>query len=302
MRKKRLFRREKSSAFWGVMVFVAICLIVCSNFPVAIGSPIAAQDKKLTPEELIALHLNSLGSSEARAAAADRKVSGTVRMLNRVGPAADIQGPTMLISSGAKLRCVMQFPSNHYSGEDFAFDGKRLMTRLLPQGKRSNLTEFLNSQPLMLKEGLLGGVLSTAWALLRVEQLQSKMNYRGLKKVDGQQLHELIYETRKGNGGLRIEMHFEPETFRHMQTRYSYQIGARQGVTPDDSARSQESNFQIIESFADFRLVDGLTLPHKYKMQMTIQAQNGNLLRDWLFEFDRISHKEQLDEHLFIIK
>jgi len=38
-----------------------------------------------------------------------------------------------------------------------------------------------------LREGLLGGVLSAAWPLLRLAQQNPKLEYRGLKKMEGRQ-------------------------------------------------------------------------------------------------------------------
>lgn len=99
-------------------------------------------------------------------------------------------------------------------------------------------------------------------------------------------------------------MHFDPETFRHVRTNYHYEIGSRlqSSRNPDESASRQDSLFDLTESFDDFRLVEGLTLPHKYKLQLSVQTQNGSLLRDWSFEFDRISQQEIPDDQLFIIK
>ncbi len=266
---------------------------------------VAAQEQKLKSEDVIARHLAALGSAEARAAAKHRLAMGQVTMVNRVGGSVNIQGEVNLITAGPKLRFAMRFPSNDYAYEDLAYDGDQLKTALLPQtGKRSNLAQFFNSQPLLVKEGLLGGALTMGWSFLHIEQLQPKLNYRGLKKINGRQLHELSYTARKGNDGMRIEMHFDPETFRHVRTNYHYEIGSRlqSSRNPDESASRQDSLFDLTESFDDFRLVEGLTLPHKYKLQLSVQTQNGSLLRDWSFEFDRISQQEIPDDQLFIIK
>ncbi len=166
---------------------------------------------------------------------------------------------------------------------------------------------FLNVSkypPSLLFLGLLGGVLTTGWCFLRLEQLQPKLNYRGLKKIDGRQLHELSYTARKGNDGMRVDLYFDPETFRHVRTTYHYEIGARLQASrdPDESARRQDSVFDLTESFDDFRQVNGLTLPHKYKMQLSVQTLNGNLLRDWSFDFNSISHEGAPADDLFVIK
>ena len=103
----------------------------------------------------------------------------------------------MMVSSGAKLRFGIKLPLNDYPGEDIAFDGAKAAAGLLPQGRRSLLSAFLSSQNLPLNEGLIGGTLSTAWPLLRMDKTQPKLDYRGLKKIDGRQLHEVGYRPRK---------------------------------------------------------------------------------------------------------
>ncbi|HEX4945715.1 MAG TPA: hypothetical protein VFZ34_03595 [Blastocatellia bacterium] len=273
-----------------------LCCVLC------LALPTLAQDSKLKPEELIAKHLEALGTAEARATAGSRMVAGTVSLTSRLGSAGNLQGQTMMASLGPKFRFGTRFNSPSYPGDDMAFNGKRTMTGFLLEGKRSNLILFLNSQEMILRDGLIGGVLSTAWPLLRLDQLKAPVNYRGLKKVDGVQMHEMIYRPPKGSGDLRVAMYFDAETFRHLRTQYDYEIGARLGLGPNESARQQESRYQLIETFEDFRVVDGLTLPHKLKMQLSIQTQASSLLTDWLFAFTRFSHKQKIEDDVFEIK
>lgn len=281
---------------------VIAVLLICGLTLVVRQAPAAADDKKMKPEELIAHHLEAIGSPEARAAAVSRVASGRVNVVNRVGNAGSISGQAMMVSSGARLRFGMNFPAQDYPGEDMAFDGKKAMTGFLSQGRRSALSMFLNAQEVMLKEGLVGGVLSTAWPLLRVEQLQPRLDYRGLKKIDGQQLHELSYRGNRGKAELRIMLYFDPVTFRHLRTEYSFEIGAPLGNGPNESGRQQESRFKVIETFDDFRQVDGLTLPHKYKLQLSAETMRGSMLSDWTLEVTRISHKEKFEEEIFTIR
>jgi len=190
----------------------------------------SAQNKKLTPEELIARHLDSIGTAEARSKTSNRVAGGETKFISRLGGSAIVDGQAMMVSSGAKLRFGIKLPLSDYTGEDMAFDGERAATGLLPQGRRSPLSAFFSSQNLPLREGLIGGTLSTAWPLLRLDQAQPKLDYRGLKKVDGRQLHEVGYRPRKGSGDLKVSLFFDPETFRHVRTRYSFEIGAAIGT------------------------------------------------------------------------
>ena len=64
----------------------------------------SAQNKKLTPEELIARHLDSIGTAEARSKASNRVAGGETKFISRLGGSANADGDAMMVSSGAKLR------------------------------------------------------------------------------------------------------------------------------------------------------------------------------------------------------
>jgi len=261
----------------------------------------SAQDKKLTTEELIARHLDSIGTAEARSKASTRVARGETKFMARLGGSANVDGQAMMVSSGAKLRFGIKLPLNDYPGEDMAFDGAQAATGFLPQGRRSQLSAFFNSQNLPLREGLIGGTLSTAWPLLRMDQTQPKLDYRGMKKVDGRQLHEVSYRPRKGSGDLKVSLFFDPETFRHVRTRYSFEIGATIG-TRENSNMNTESYYTLTEDFDDFQAVDGLTLPHKYRMQFSAEGRVGSALHDWTVTIKKIEHNAKIDDPVFVIK
>lgn len=273
-----------------VVVFV---VFVC-------GSTLPAQEKVTVPE-LVARHLNSIGSAEARARASSRVASGNANFFIRVGGTANLDGTGMMVSAGPKLRFGMRFPIPEYPGEDMASDGNRASTGFLPQGGRSALGRFLNSQGAPLREGLLGGALSTAWPLLRIDQLKPQLEYRGLKKIDDNVWHELGYRARKGGGDLKVLLYFHPETWRHLRSKYTFEIGAGIG-TRESSNANQESYFSLTEDFDEFRDVDGLTLPHKYRLQYSGEGRGGASLQEWTFTVSRISHGEKIEDQIFVIK
>jgi hypothetical protein len=280
------------------IVLLALALSLLAN-------PAAAQDKKLKLEEVLAKHLDAIGAAEARAAASRRVVSGTVKVVNRLGTSGSgqsIAGDAMLVTSGKKLRFGMNIPSLDYPGEQLAFNGEKATTGALPNGRLSQLSQFLRQQDLPLREGLLAGALSVGWPLLRLDQTQPRLEYRGLKKVAGKQLHELSYRPRKGSTDLEVKLYFEAETFRHVQTDYRFQIGARPGTINEEIRRQDESYYLLTEEFDDFRAIDGLTLPHKYKLQISVQTATGTLLADWLLAVTSSSHKQDFSEEIFTIK
>jgi hypothetical protein len=257
--------------------------------------------QKMKPEELVAKHLDAIGSPEARTKVTARVASGSSNFIVNIGGAANLSGSAMFVSSGVRFRLGMRFPTPDYTGEDLGFDGQRAASALLPTGGRSPLSVFVTQQDALLKEGLLGGALSTAWPLLRLAQTQAKLDYRGLKKIDGKQLHELDYRPRKANAELKVLLHFDPATFRHVRTRYSFEIGASIG-TREASNSNPESYVSLTEEFDDFRAVDGLSLPHQYRLQYSSEGRGPTTLRDWKIVFERVQHNPKIEDDLFTIK
>jgi hypothetical protein len=259
--------------------------------------------KKLTAADVVAQHLDSLGTVEARASASKRVVGGQIRHVIRIGGGGFLDGGGVFTSSGSKLKYMMKFPNVEYPEEQMVFDGERARTGILPQGGRTILSQFLDQQNLPLKEGLFGGVLSTAWPLIGTPAQQLKLDYRGQKKIDGIETHTVSYRPRKGSSDLKVTLYFDASTFRHLRTEYRFEIGARLGSGgANDSARVQESYYVLTEDFDDFRAVDGLSLPHKYKLQISVSTSGGSMLRDWTMSVSEVSHKATVDEQAFSLK
>ena len=278
-----------------VQIHIFVCLLVLA------ASGVVAQEKKLQIEELLSRHLESVGSASARAAVKNRFAAGTAKFVGRIGATANVEGTVGMVSLCPKVRYSVKFPDPQYPGEQLAYDGKSVVVGSLPAGKRSPLSLFIQQQELPLKDGLLGGVLSTCWPLLK-DPVPARLEYKGNKKIDGRQLHVLGYRQQKGSPDLKITLYFDPETFRHIRTDYEFRIGARLGVGPNQSNLIQESIYLLSENFDDFRLVDGLTLPHSYKLQLSVQASVSAVLMDWNLSFEKIAHNQQIEDNVFTLK
>ncbi|MGA2263499.1 MAG: hypothetical protein ABSH28_18945 [Acidobacteriota bacterium] len=168
----------------------------------------------------MAKHLGSIGTAEARASIKSRLASGTAEVVLRVGGQGTIFGKGQLLSEGRKLRLAFTFGSSDYPGEQIVFNGERVDAGQVRPGRRSSLSTFLYSYDVIAREGLLGGVLSTAWPLLDLDARQAKLDYSGLRKIEGRQLHEVKYKAKKNPGDLQVALYFDPETFRHVRTQY----------------------------------------------------------------------------------
>lgn len=209
--------------------------------------------------------LNSIGSEQARGAVKNRVILGpmTFQWLNVAGTT---QGQFQFASEGNKLVSVLKLPSPDYHGEQFTYDGKKTDVKPIQPGIWSALGRFVLEHPEVLKEGLWGGTLSTAWALGHLDERHAKLEDRGLKNIDGRQLHRVDYFPKK-NSDLQIELYFEPETSRHVMTVYSYHVQARAGGGPFASAGQEERYYRLEERFADFKTVDDLALPTRWTIQ-----------------------------------
>ena len=278
------------------LLAIVMTLFLFSTIPAGTS---AGDDKKLTIEQLLARHLESIGPAEARAAAPSRLVNGAVKLVSRLGSSGQITGRGAIASISPKVRYTMKFSAPDFPAEEMVFDGNKTATSFLPQGKRSNLSQFLDQHPVPLREGLIGGTLSTSWALFRTAELNPKLEYKGTAKIDGKPLHKVAYRQRKGSPDLKVWLYFDPQTFRHVRTEYQFQIGARLGVGPNDSNAVQESFYILSEDFDDFRPVDSLTLPHSYKLILSISASTGSLLYDYQLAVEQISHKESFGDQTF---
>ena len=177
-----------------------------------------------------------------------------------------------MASENEKHLIGMTLGSTNYPHAKIAYDGKLLKAAYLLPGVRSTLGDFFILNPPFFREGLLGGALSTAWALSDRKLRDAKVEYNGLKKINDHQLHELTYIPKKGSD-FTIKLYFDAENFRHVRSEYMRILSATQGARPDDSARRSDTRYRLTEEFSDFKKETGLTLPHIYKMNLTVFGQ-----------------------------
>ena len=265
--------------------------------------PVALTASDVTPDDVVAKHLQSLGSAQARASIKSRVVEGTATYKLLVGGSGQLVGKAGLASEGRKVRMVLKFNDPKYSGEQFIYDGERTSVAGTYADKSySDLSEFIKGQDAPLREGLLGGVLTTAWPLLDVQERKAKLTYEGIKKFEGHELQVMRYRPKKSTD-LEILLYFEPETFRHVMTSYQVSIRAGIGASEVESAQQQETRYRIEERFSDFQNSDGLTLPFHYELRFTKELQNGfTKLLEWDATVTRVLNNVSLDPRNFQIK
>jgi len=256
----------------------------------AVVIPCTAKEPKPTSDAIISRHLDSIGSADARAAAVSRVSQGKVVFAEIIQHSLRIEGAATLLSQQRKHKCEFQFGNPQYPGEQFVFDGNRELVAMVDQTSRSRLGNFLFLQEEVLREGLFGGVLSTAWPLLNTQGTNPSLKYEGLKKINGQQLHEISYvpKKRSESGELSIRLYFEPETYHHVLTVYTATTLHRSQTISDPN----QTTVIVEERFGDFQPVDGLTLPRHWDIRYRVEPQNRAQEYDWDVSLTQIGHNK----------
>ena len=260
------------------------------GFVLAAVIPCSAKEPKLTADAVISKHLDSIGSAAARSAAISRVSQGKVVFAEIIQHSLRIEGAATVLSEGRKHRCEFQFGNPQYPGEKFVFDGNRGMVAMVDQTSRSRLGNFLFLQEEVLREGLFGGVLSTAWPLLNTQNTNPSLKYEGLKKVDGQQLYDISYipKKRSESGDLSIHLYFDPETYRHVLTVYTATVLHGSQTLSDPN----QTSVIVEERFGDFEPVDGLILPRHWAIRYRVEPQTSAQEYEWDVNLTQIGHNK----------
>jgi hypothetical protein len=270
-------------------------------FVLGIAAHPARAEQKLKPEDLVARHLAAIGTDEARAADKARLSAGRTEMRATVGAALAYTGRAELVSEGHRLKIALSFNDPSYWGEEILADGERTEIGFAQPGHRSQLGGFLSRFEALVREGLIGGVLTTAWPLLDVAGRQPKLQAKGPQRVDGQQLQRLAYVARQGGGEVTIVLFFDPVSFRHVRTRYTYSRAQQIGLTIESSSQQREMSYTVDERFDDFKTVDGLTLPTRWWLNYTADTTNRTTNLEWETRIESVSHNPRIDASTFVL-
>jgi hypothetical protein len=246
----------------------------------------AANDGKVSLEELVSKHLQSIGKT-TKPTSAPRLLQGNVVFSEIISRNVHLEGTSAVLSQGRKFKCSFQFGLPQYQGEQFVFDGQKSMVGMIDPTSRSNLGTFLYSQEEILREGLFGGTLSSGWPLLDLAQSGAKLKYSGLRKVDGRELHDILYvpKKRSGNGELSIHLYFEPGTYRHVMTVYTLTLQNAAGSAAEGTDETKQT---LEERFDDFRETDGVTLPWHWTVRYHVTPQSKTQEFQWESNFESV--------------
>jgi hypothetical protein len=230
-------------------------------------------------------------------------IKGTCLLNVRAGGNGQVEGPVLIGSEGNLHLINMTFDSPIYPFETVKFDGKNLMASQFKPGFRTPLSQFFLENEVIFKEGVFGGVLSTAWPLLNLTDKNPKLEYGGVKKVNGTEMHVLKYSPRKGGGDMKIVLFFDAVTFQHVRTEYErtiyttdqQRIGNTSGLPTTSNQRSSNARITGVETFSDFKTESGLNLPHTHKFDLSVQSEVRPALLDWTFTLTDFNFNDVVD-------
>ena len=290
----------------------------------AMSTLVIAQEPEMGPEELVKRHLEAIGIPKARTRVKSRLLDGRgeVKLLRgrkmiqtssgqtssggqptvetpRVIDAglASVVGPATLVSEGEKILLSIRFNDLNYPEERLSFDGRKVRIDYINFEHRSTLGEFLHTNNRLVKEGLIGGVLSTAWPLLDLKVRKPRLKFNGRQTVDGRSLLELEYQPNKNWGDVETKLYFD-ESFRHVGTIHQIRR-APQARTFEDARRMVDEYYQLEEWFSDFRVSDGLNLPMNWTIRYSIESNQVSYLAKWEVSYDQVTHNVSIEPELF---
>lgn len=278
-----------------------VVFLLVASLPDVVDPVDAGIEQKMKPDELIAKHLESIGSAEARAAVRNRIITGVSELALKQGGSGNLAGSALMASDGDKNLLIMSFDHPDYPAEKFGYDGTKLTVRPIRPGVRTPLGEFFRTHEDIFKEGLVGGTLSQAWPLLNLSARTPKLEYGGTKKFDGRPAHELKYTPQKGSS-LKIRLYFDAENFRHIRTEYERVIAATMGSRPGASAGRLDTRYRIVEEFSDFKEENGIILPHIYKFELRITSESAPLLLNWVLNLQKFSVNQSMSGREFDVE
>ena len=264
---------------------------------VLIGASITSA-QKMKPEELVAKHLDSIGTAEARAATKSQIAVGEAVVTFISTKNVPAKGRIVMASSGPKNFYGLSLNASDYPGERFSFDGTKTKVAKALSGQRSYFGIFVDGNELVLRDSLLGGTLASSWALHDVANKNVKLSVGGTKKMDGKEYHVLNYSPKKGSD-VEITLFFEKDTYRHARTEYKRTSSAGIGVRPEQSSGFDETRLKIVEIFDDYRPEGSLTLPHSYKILYNESGQRGTREVEWAYILNEFAFNQTMDEKTF---
>ncbi len=253
---------------------------------IAIG--VAAQDQKLTGDQIIEKHLAAVGGREKLAKFKTRIALGTIRK-------EDEPESQLVIMSETPSRL-----SAFYAFRDYDFhmiyDGSKALVRpVLPR----NVSTITDKYQEMLGSGLMFNGISLYNLLANNPTGELKLEAKGLKKVGGKPAYVVQLKTPKG---VTAKLYFDAETLMWVRTDYGSASVSRQMGTFTNAIVNQGGSETTVDFYvetSDFREVDSVKLPFKFTQVITYPILRQSAVGTIVGTIREYRHNEAIDPKMF---
>ncbi|MEQ1922697.1 MAG: hypothetical protein ABL952_09330 [Pyrinomonadaceae bacterium] len=270
---------------------VFVLLLVAAVFSIG-GS---AQD--LLPDEIIAKHLDAIGTKDARAGVKTLFALGTSEFESKI-PIVKGGGRALVVSDPDNLFFIISLNSREYPFEKIGYFNGKASLPYIASGSRSLLGLFINEHIKILSDGLFGGTMSLRWALLDPELRKAKSKSAGIKKVDGKKLYAIDYlVANMGSNEFTIRLFFD-EKFNHVRSEYRREV-IRGQITFGSANQQANAKLALTETFSDFRTVDGITLPYTYRVNFVSNSNSSINENEWGINVEEYRLNQKLAPDFF---
>ncbi len=251
---------------------------LCSLLIALVSLSVAGQNLK--PDEIVAKHLIALGSKEKRGALKTVMALGASEFESNV-PVVKGGGKAIIVSNPDNLFFVMSLNSKEYPFEKIGYFDGRSSLPFSTAGNRSLLGSYLAEHQKILSDGLFNGVMSMRWPLLNADVNKPKLLGGSQKKLDGRKAYVVDFvPSGGGSSEFTIKLFFDAETFYHVKTEYRYEVSPTDAVFGQQNRRGSAIAI-LAETFSDFKVVDGLMLPHYHRTELSTNGNSGTYQNIW---------------------
>ncbi len=274
-----------------LLMCVTLLFVLClsANFEVRADEP--------KTEEIIAKHLDSIGTKEKRNALKNRIAGGGSQFESKL-PNRKTAGKAVIVSDAKNLFFVTSFNSQEYPFEKIGFFNDKVNIPYVTAGTRSPLGAFIADHNKILSEGLFTEAVSSMWSLSNSSIGKEKFGSAGTKKIDGRKTYALNYYPDGGSTEFTVKLYFDAQTFQHVRTEYRHTIASKQ-VTFGVLGQQFGVKILLTETFGDFKNADGLALPHSYQIQYLTDSNSGTYEYNWGITISKYLFNQNLAADFF---
>jgi hypothetical protein len=254
-----------------------VSLVVTSFAVIVFVGFISAQ--KFTPEQILAKHLAAIGSPAKLQSLKTLFAAGRSDFEAR-NPLVRGGGKVVVISDSENLYFLMSLNSKEYPFEKIGMFRDKISLPFVTSGSRSTLGAFLSEHSRILSDSLFCGSMSHRWITNVATNSKLKLASAGQKKINGQQTYVVEVLMGASTGDFKVRLFFDAETFHHVRTEYNRTVPVRQPTFGRQNELA-DARIDVTEEFSDFKDVDGLMLPHEYKVSLVSNSLSQTFSNSW---------------------